>query len=53
MNFLKGFIDFYKFLFDIHIAFEEAFGRILSFSIFSVLCMILLDILGVISLGGK
>jgi hypothetical protein len=53
MNFLKGFFGFYKFLFDTQITFEELYGRAVSFAIFVSLVMILLDYVGLISLGGK
>lgn len=53
MNFLKGFIDFYKFLFDNDIVFIETYGRIVACSVFVAFVVFFLDFLGILTIGGK
>ena len=53
MNFLKGFVDFYKFLFDTDILLIEIYGRSVACAVLVAFFIYFLDFVGILTAGGK
>ena len=52
-NFIKGFIDFYKFLFDTDILLIETYGRSVACAVLVAYFIYFLDFVGILTVGGK